>query len=98
MVTTEGVREALHAVIDPELGLDVIDLGLVYDVRIEDGAAHVTFTLTSPACAFGPALADEIQEVVSGLDGIEKVFPRLTFDPPWTPQRMSEDARFALGM
>ena len=100
--TDEQVWDALHAVVDPELGLDFVDLGLVYEVNVEEGTAgaevHVIFTLTSPACGIGPQVAGEMEEVVGALPGVRAVYPRMTFQPAWTPERMSEDARFALGM
>lgn len=99
--TVEAVWDALHAVVDPELGLDFVDLGLVYDVSVEPGErglrVHIEFTLTSPACGIGPQVAAEMEEVVEAIDGVERAFPRMTFTTPWTPERMSEDARFALG-
>lgn len=99
--TAEDVYEALENVIDPELGLDFVELGLIYDVAVEDadnGAeVHVTYSLTSPGCPIGPQIADQIKEFASELDGVNKVFPKLVFTPPWTPEMMSEDARFALG-
>jgi metal-sulfur cluster biosynthetic enzyme len=98
MVTTEEIWDALHAVIDPELGLDFVDLGLVYDVRIEGEDVHVDFTLTTPACGIGPAVAEEMDEIVGSMEGVRSVFPRMTFEPPWTPEKMSEDAKFALGL
>ncbi len=98
MVTEEQIWDALHAVIDPELGVDFVDLGLVYDVRIEDADVHIDFTLTTPACGIGPAVAEEMDEIVSSMDGVGAVFPRMTFEPPWTPEKMSEDAKFALGL
>ncbi|MFP5361851.1 MAG: metal-sulfur cluster assembly factor [Thermoleophilia bacterium] len=98
MVSVEQIWEALHAVIDPELGLDFVDLGLVYDVVVEGADVHVVFTLTTPACGIGPAVAEEIDEIVGAMDGVRSVFPRMTFEPPWTPARMSEDAKFALGL
>ena len=98
MVTEEQVWEALHAVIDPELGLDFVDLGLVYDVRIEGEDVHVDFTLTTPACGIGPAVAEEMDEIVGSMEGVRSVFPKLTFEPAWTPEKMSEDAKFALGL
>ena len=98
MVTVEEIWEALHAVIDPELGVDFVDLGLVYDVRIEGEDVHIDFTLTTPACGIGPAVAEEMDEIVCSMDGVGAVFPRMTFDPPWTPEKMSEDAKFALGL
>lgn len=98
MVTEEQVWEALHAVIDPELGLDFVDLGLVYAVRIDGEDVHVDFTLTTPACGIGPAVAEEMDEIVGSLEGVRSVFPRMTFEPAWTPAKMSEDAKFALGL
>ena len=97
MVTIEEVHDALREVIDPELGLDFVELGLIYDVEIEDGSVRVTYTLTSPGCPIGPQVAEQIEEFVSELDGVREVLPTMTFSPPWTPERMSEDAKFALG-
>jgi metal-sulfur cluster biosynthetic enzyme len=97
MVSEEEVTDALRDVIDPELGLDFVELGLIYGVEIEDGDVHVTFTLTSPGCPIGPQVSEQIEEFVSELDGVEDVQPTMTFSPPWTPDRMSEDAKFALG-
>ncbi len=98
MVTIEDVNDALREVIDPELGLDFVELGLIYEVEIEEpGAVKVTFTLTSPGCPIGPQVSEQIQEFVSELDGVQRVESAMTFTPPWTPERMSEDAKFALG-
>jgi metal-sulfur cluster biosynthetic enzyme len=94
---TEQIVEALENVIDPELGLDFVSLGLVYDIEVEGADVHVTFTLTSPGCPIGPQVSEQIQEFVGELDGVERVFPKMTFSPPWSPDRMSEDAKFALG-
>jgi metal-sulfur cluster biosynthetic enzyme len=93
----EQIVEALENVIDPELGLDFVSLGLVYDIELEGADVHVTFTLTSPGCPIGPQVSEQIQEFVGELDGVERVFPKMTFSPPWSPDRMSEDAKFALG-
>ena len=93
----DDVMEALENVIDPELGLDFVSLGLVYDVEVEDRDVHITFTLTSPGCPIGPQVSEQMKEFVGELDGVERVLPKMTFSPPWTPDRMSEDAKFALG-
>ena len=93
----DDVWEALENVIDPELGLDFVSLGLVYDVELEGNDVHITFTLTSPGCPIGPQVTEQIQEFVGELDGIESVESSMTFSPPWTADRMSEDAKFALG-
>src|SRR6478736_5128252 len=95
--TEEDVTEALSNVIDPELGLDFIELGLVYDVAIEGSKVDITFTLTTPACPIGPQVSEQMKEFVGELDGIQKVHPKMVFDPPWSPEMMSEDAKFALG-
>jgi metal-sulfur cluster biosynthetic enzyme len=93
----EDVMEALENVIDPELGLDFVSLGLVYDVEIEGSEVHITFTLTTPACPIGPQVTEQMKEYVGEVEGVEKVFPKMIFSPPWSPEKMSEDAKFALG-
>ena len=97
MIDEDDVMEALANVIDPELGLDFVELGLIYGLEIEGGSVNVTFTLTTPACPIGPQVSEQIQEFVGELAGVERVFPKMTFSPPWSPDRMSEDAKFALG-
>ena len=93
----DDVMEALSNVIDPELGLDFVELGLIYGVEIEDGSVRVTFTLTTPGCPIGPQVTEQMKEFVTEVEGVEKVFPKMVFTPPWSPERMSEDAKFALG-
>jgi metal-sulfur cluster biosynthetic enzyme len=95
--TRDDVMEALENVIDPELGLDFVSLGLVYDVEIEAGEVYVTFTLTSPGCPIGPQVSEQMKEFVGELDGVDNVYPKMTFSPPWSPDNMSDDAKFALG-
>jgi metal-sulfur cluster biosynthetic enzyme len=97
MVTVEDVEDALTNVIDPELGLDFVELGLIYGIEIDDGTVHVSFSLTTPACPIGPQVTEQIEEFVSELDGVTSVGCTMTFSPPWSPDRMSEDAKFALG-
>ncbi len=97
MFTEEDITEALSNVIDPELGLDFVELGLVYDVGIDGGTVNITFTLTTPACPIGPQVSEQMKEFVGELDGVEEVVPSMVFTPPWTPDKMSEDAKFALG-
>jgi metal-sulfur cluster biosynthetic enzyme len=97
MPSVEDVTDALTNVIDPELGLDFVELGLIYDVEVEDGVVRVTYTLTSPGCPIGPQVSEQIEEFVGELDGVSDVQPTMTFSPPWTPELMSEDAKFALG-
>jgi metal-sulfur cluster biosynthetic enzyme len=96
-LSDEDVYEVLEEVIDPELGLDFVSLGLVYDVNIEGTEVYVTFTLTTPACPIGPQVSEQMREFVGDLPGVTAVHPKMVFDPPWSPEMMSEDAKFALG-
>ena len=97
MPSVDEVTEALTNVIDPELGLDFVDLGLVYEVEVEGDEVYITFTLTSPGCPIGPQVSDQMKEYVGEVEGVSKVHPKMVFTPAWTPERMSEDAKFALG-
>jgi metal-sulfur cluster biosynthetic enzyme len=94
----EDVLEVLKMVIDPELGINVVDLGLVYDVEVDDDEVAVTYTLTSMGCPVGPLIEQQIQQVVTTLPGVGVVRSTMTFDPPWSMEKMSEDARLAMGM
>jgi metal-sulfur cluster biosynthetic enzyme len=106
-VSEDAVREALKQVIDPELFVNVIDLGLIYVVTVEeydseDGAkkdrVKIEMTMTSPACPAGPQLVANAQKVVSALEGVGDVEVKIVMVPPWTPDRMTEDARDQLGI
>ena len=97
MPTVDEVTEALTNVIDPELGLDFVELGLVYEVLVDDGDVEITFTLTSPGCPIGPQVTEQMKEFVGEVPGVESVQAHMVFTPPWTPDLMSEDAKFALG-
>src|SRR5688500_11239407 len=97
MPTVDDVQDALTNVIDPELGRDFVELGLIYGVEIEAEDVHVTFTLTTPACPIGPQVTEQIEEFVGELDGVGEVTSSMVFTPPWSPDKMSEDAKFALG-
>jgi metal-sulfur cluster biosynthetic enzyme len=97
MPTEEDVMEALSNVIDPELGLDFVELGLIYSVAVDQGDVLVTFTLTTPGCPIGPQVTEQIEEFVGELEGVKTVASEMVFTPPWSPEKMSEDAKFALG-
>ena len=97
MVTKDDVVEALHTVEDPELGMDIVELGLYYDAEIEGPHVKVIHSLTSMGCPAGPMIQENIHDAVAALPGVEQVEVELTFDPPWTPDRMSDDAKFILG-
>jgi metal-sulfur cluster biosynthetic enzyme len=94
----EQVREALKGVIDPELGINIVDLGLVYETRISaEGRLDVIMTLTSPGCPLGPVIETEVRRALSGLFGVEEIAVTIVWTPRWTPEMMSEDARLELG-
>jgi len=98
MVPVEEINDALREVIDPELGLDFVELGLIYGVEVDaEGVVKVTYTLTSPGCPIGPQVEEQIEEFVSEIEGVTSVSSEITFQPPWTVDKMSEDAKFALG-
>jgi metal-sulfur cluster biosynthetic enzyme len=97
MPTKDEVVGALRQVEDPELGMDIVELGLMYDVEVEGPKVHVTYTLTSIGCPVGPMIQEQIQEFAAQVPGVEQVDAELTWDPPWSPERMSDDAKFILG-
>jgi metal-sulfur cluster biosynthetic enzyme len=97
MPTKEDVFEALRQVEDPELGMDIVELGLLYDVEVEDSNVKVIHTLTSMGCPVGPMIQEDVHRIVAEMPGVEHVDVELTWDPPWTPEKMSDDAKFILG-
>jgi metal-sulfur cluster biosynthetic enzyme len=98
VLTEDDVMEALEEVIDPELGLDFVSLGLVYDVDIEGSDVYVTFTLTTPACPIGPQVSEQMKEFVGDLPGVSAVHPKMVFDPAWSPEMMTDEAKCELGV
>jgi metal-sulfur cluster biosynthetic enzyme len=97
MPSREEVIDALRAVEDPELGMDIVELGLLYDVEVEGPKVEMTYSLTSMGCPVGPMIEQQMLEVVEGLEGVEDVKAELTWEPPWSPEKMSDDAKFILG-
>ncbi|HEV2901669.1 MAG TPA: metal-sulfur cluster assembly factor [Gaiellaceae bacterium] len=97
MATRDDVVEALRQVEDPELGMDIVDLGLMYDVEVEGPKVKVIYTLTSMGCPVGPMIDEQINQVTAEVPGVEEVETELTWDPPWSPEKMSDDAKFILG-
>jgi metal-sulfur cluster biosynthetic enzyme len=97
VATREEVVDALRQVEDPELGMDIVDLGLMYDVEVEGPKVKVTYTLTSMGCPVGPMIDEQIGQVTRQVPGVEEVETELTWDPPWSPEKMSDDAKFILG-
>ena len=97
-VTTEVVYESLKTVFDPEIPVNVVDLGLVYDVQVNKGDVYVQMTLTFPGCGMGPFIAQQAEWAIQDIEGVEEVEIELVFDPPWSPDLISEEARAQLGM
>ena len=97
MPSREEVIDALRVVEDPELGMDIVELGLLYDVEVEGPKVHLTYSLTSMGCPVGPMIEQQMLEVVGGLEGVEAAEAELTWEPPWSPEKMSDDAKFILG-
>ena len=94
----DQVLDALRKVDDPELGINIVDLGLVYDVGIQGDAVHVTYTLTTMGCPIGPLIEQQIKQMIEPIEGIDRVEAEMVLSPPWTPDKMSEEAKAALGM
>ncbi|MBI3035563.1 DUF59 domain-containing protein [Candidatus Woesearchaeota archaeon] len=98
MVEKEQVIEALKKINDPEIQYDIWSLGLIYNVEIEGSKVKILMTFTSPMCPYGPMLMDDIRRQVSAIDGVGEVVIDLTFSPAWGPEKMSEEAKIALGI
>lgn len=101
-IAEETVYAALQQVFDPELYINIVDLGLIYEVRVteqgETSDVYVKMTMTSPACPAGPELVREVKDVLGGLDDVGKVEVEVVLSPPWSPDMMTEEARDELGM
>lgn len=97
MVTKTKVLKKLNEVLDPELGISLVDLGLIYNVRVKKGTVYITMTLTTIGCPLFDMIATEIQYVIKQIDGVSEVSIDLTFDPPWSPEKMSKEAKIQLG-
>ncbi|SVE28619.1 uncharacterized protein METZ01_LOCUS481473 [marine metagenome] len=97
-LTAEAVLETLKTVYDPEIPVNVVDLGLVYDVQVKEKDVYVQMTLTFPGCGMGPFIAQQAEWAIQDLEGVEEVEIELVFDPPWSPDLISEEARSQLGI
>jgi metal-sulfur cluster biosynthetic enzyme len=94
----EKILEALRNVVDPELGINIVDLGLVYEVSVQDEKVHIEYTLTTMGCPIGPLIEAQMKQFLDGVPGISEVEAEMVLTPPWTPDKMSEEAKAALGM
>ena len=98
MVTEESVYEAIKEIIDPEIGINIVDMGLIYEVDINDTTVDISMTLTSPGCPAGGQIVNGTQHVTQQLEGVEEVNVQVVWTPRWTPELMSEEARDELGI
>ncbi|MBS3101717.1 DUF59 domain-containing protein [Candidatus Woesearchaeota archaeon] len=98
MVEKEQVVEVLKKVYDPEIEYDIWSLGLVYNIEIEGSKVNILMTFTTPMCPYGPQLMDDVRRQVSAIDGVGEVAIDLTFNPVWSPEKMTEEAKIALGI
>ena len=96
--TEASVLEALKSVYDPELGINIVDLGLVYEVDIEDGKVHIEYTLTTMGCPIGPLIEQQMNQYVAAVPGVEEFTAEMVLRPPWSPEMMSDEAKAALGV
>ena len=97
-VTEKDVRNALKTVKDPELNLDLVVLGLIYDIDVDGGDVHVVMSLTSPMCPVADQIVQDAKAAVSGVEGVESCEIDLSWDPPWTPERIAPLIRSSLGL
>jgi metal-sulfur cluster biosynthetic enzyme len=97
-VSREAVLDALRNVYDPELGINIVDLGLVYEVRLEGGRVDITYSLTTMGCPIGPLIEQQMQQLVSAVPGVEEISAEMVLRPPWSPEMMSDEAKAALGV
>jgi metal-sulfur cluster biosynthetic enzyme len=97
-ITQESVYEALKTVYDPEIPVNVVDLGLVYDVKVNGGDVYVQMTLTFPGCGMGPFIGQQAEWAIQDIEGVDEVEIEMVFDPPWSPDLISEEARSQLGI
>ena len=98
ILTSEEVKDALRDVYDPEIPVNIVDLGLVYDVAVEEGNVDVTMTLTFAGCGMGPYIAQQAEWRIAEMDSVEDVNVELTFDPPWTPDMITDEGKKLLGL
>ncbi|MFL5736485.1 MAG: metal-sulfur cluster assembly factor [Actinomycetota bacterium] len=96
--TEQQVLEALKSVYDPELGINIVDLGLVYEVDVDEGKVHVEYTLTTMGCPIGPLIEQQMNQFAAAVPGVEEFTAEMVLRPPWSPEMMSDEAKAALGV
>lgn len=94
----EKVYEALKQIVDPEVGFDIVSLGLIYDVRVKDGIVNIVMTLSSPSCPISDVILGWVEQAVLGIEGVEDINIELSFEPPWNIEMANDDVKKALGI
>lgn len=94
----DNIREALQDVYDPELYVDVITLGLIYEIEVDEGVVDIEMTFTFPGCPYGPELVDQVKDAILDVEHVDEVEVDVTFEPRWTPDQIDDDVRAAIGM
>lgn len=97
MISEKLILTALKHVLDPEIGINIVDLGLIYEVKVENGDVHIKMTMTTPGCPLHESISKGAEEAVKQLPGVDSVKVDLVWDPPWTPERLSDWAKKQLG-
>ena len=97
MADKEKIKQALKECYDPEIPLNVLDLGLIYDIRLSDGNVEIDMTLTAPGCPMHTLIARDVEQRVKNVEGVDNVKVNVVWDPPWTPDRISEEGKKVLG-
>jgi metal-sulfur cluster biosynthetic enzyme len=97
-VSLEDIKEALRDVYDPEIPVNVLDLGLIYDIQVNEGQVYVQMTLTFPGCGMGPYIVQNTEWRIAEVEGVRDVEVEMVFDPPWTPEMITEDGKKLLGL
>jgi metal-sulfur cluster biosynthetic enzyme len=97
-VSIEEIQEALRDVFDPEIPVNVLDLGLIYDIQLNGNQVYIQMTLTAPGCGMGPYIAQNAEWRIAEIEGIDEVEVDMVFDPPWTPEMITEDGKKLLGL
>jgi len=97
MLTKQDVMKVLKECYDPEIGISLVDLGLIYDVQVKGDKVHIKMTLTTPGCPMHAHMVNDVEQKVKKMKGVKGVKVELVWDPPWTPERMSKEAKKNLG-
>lgn len=98
MIAKENILEELKKVIDPELNVNIVDLGLIYNIDVKDGEVVITMTLTTPGCPLSMVFEEWVPEAAKRVEGVKNVRINLVWEPPWSPDKLSDDAKEQMGM